>query len=80
MPNAEGVARKVRKGEDTMANIQAKAMLIIGAIFLVVGVVLSIRSNLLGTLQHGLNGATENAVIFDLIGVVCLIAGWGLRR
>jgi len=80
MPNAEGVARQVRKGEDTMANIQAKAMLLIGAIFLVVGVVLSIRSNLLGTVQHGLNGATENAVIFDLIGVVCLIAGWGLRR
>ena len=63
-----------------MANIQAKAMLIIGAVSLVAGVVLSIRSNLLGTLQHGLNGATENAVIFDLIGVVCLVAGWGLRR
>ena len=63
-----------------MANIQSKAMLIVGAIFLGVGVILSMQSNLLGTIQHGLNGATENAVIFDLIGVVCLIAGWCLRR
>jgi len=60
--------------------MQSKAMLVVGAIFLVVGVVLSIQSNLVGTIQHGLNGATENAVIFDMIGVVCLIAGWCLRR
>ena len=55
-------------------------MLVVGAVFLVVGGVLSIQSNLVGTIQHGLNGATENAVIFDMIGVVCLIAGWCLRR
>jgi len=60
--------------------MQAKAMLVVGAVFLVVGGVLSIQSNLVGTIQHGLNGATENAVIFDMIGVVCLIAGWCLRR
>ena len=63
-----------------MSNMQSKAMLIVGAIFLVVGIVLSIRSNLLGAMQIGLNGATENAVIFDMIGGVCLIAGWCLRR
>lgn len=63
-----------------MANIQAKTMVVVGAIFLVVGGTLSIRSDLLGAVQHGLNGATENALIFDIIGVVCLLAGWGLRR
>ena len=58
----------------------AKTMLVIGAIFLVAGVALSIRSNLFGTLQHGLNGKTENAVIFGFIGLVCLFSGWALRR
>ena len=58
----------------------AKLLLLAGGICLIVGLTLSIKSNLFGTIQHGLNGATENAVIFDLIGVVCLFAGWGLRR
>jgi hypothetical protein len=63
-----------------MSNGLAKSILGVGVLFLVVGVTLSVRSNLLGTIQQGLNGATENAVIFDIIGIVCLFAGWGLRR
>lgn len=57
-----------------------KLLLLVGGICLIVGLTLSIQSNLFGAIQHGLNGATENALIFDLIGVVCLFAGWGLRR
>lgn len=63
-----------------MGNGQSKALLLLGAIFLTIGLMLSVQSNLFGTIRQGLNGATENAVIFDLIGVVCLLAGWGLRR
>lgn len=63
-----------------MSSGLSKALLLLGIVFLVVGLMLTVRSNLFGTIQQGLNGATENAVIFDLIGVVCLLAGWGLRR
>lgn len=63
-----------------MSNSLAKLILAAGVIFLVIGVLLSVRSNLFGTMQQGLNGATENALIFDIIGVVCLISGWSLRR
>ena len=63
-----------------MSKVTAKLLLVFGVIFLAVGIALSVRSNLIGSVRQGLNGATENAVIFDLIGVVCLFAGWNLRR
>lgn len=63
-----------------MSNALAKIMLVLGVVFLVVGVILSVKSNLVGTVQQGLNGATENAVIFMIIGLVCLFSGLGLRR
>ena len=65
---------------DSVFNVSMLMLAICAAIFLVVGGTLSVRSDLLGAMQHGLNGATENALIFDIIGVVCLLAGWGLRR
>ncbi len=58
----------------------SKLLLAVGAVVLVVGLYLTVTSHLFGTMQNGLNGATENAVIFDLIGIVCLIAGWASRR
>ena len=63
-----------------MSNVMPKLLLVLGLIFLVVGIALSVQSNLIGSVHQGLNGATENAVIFDLIGCVCLFAGWNLRR
>ena len=63
-----------------MSNTMAKLILVLGVIFLVIGVVLSVKSDLVGTMQQGLNGATENAVIFIVIGLVCLFSGLGLRR
>ena len=63
-----------------MSNSLAKWIFAAGMIFLVVGILLSVRSNLIGTMQQGLNGATENALIFVIIGIVCLISGWSLRR
>jgi hypothetical protein len=63
-----------------MSNNLAKSILAVGVISLVVGVLLSVSSNLIGTMQQGLNGATENALIFLIIGIVCLISGWSLRR
>lgn len=64
----------------TVSNNLAKLIFAVGVIFLVIGILLSVKSNLFGTMQQGLNGATENALIFDIIGVVCLISGWSLRR
>ncbi len=63
-----------------MSNTLAKLLLVLGAVFLVIGIVLSVTSNLLGTMPQGLNGATENAVICLIIGLVCLFSGLGLRR
>jgi hypothetical protein len=63
-----------------MSNSLAKSILAAGVFFLVVGVLLSVKSNLIGTMQQGLNGATENALIFVIIGIVCLVSGWSLRR
>lgn len=56
-----------------------KLMLVLGTIILLFGLYLSVTTNLLGALQGGLNGSTENALIFDIIGVVCLIVGWASR-
>lgn len=58
----------------------SKLLIVAGVVTLMIGIALSIQSNLAGTMQQGLNGATENAVIFDLIGVVCILAGLASRR
>ena len=63
-----------------MSNAMPRLMLVLGVIFLLIGVMLSVKSDLIGTMQQGLNGATENAVIFIIIGLVCLFSGLGLRR
>ena len=63
-----------------MSNLQAKLLLVVGVVCMGIGITLAVKTDLLGTMPRGLNGATENALIFLVIGIVCLFAGAGLRR
>ena len=53
----------------------AKMLIVFGALVLAVGLYLSVTTNLPGALEKGLNGETENALIFDFVGFVFLIVG-----
>ena len=61
-------------------NAQSNLLFLLGTVLFVIGVYLSVRSNLLIAIDRGLDGNSENAVIFDIIGVLCLLSGWGIRR
>ena len=58
----------------------SKVLIGLGIFFLIFGIYLSATSNLFGAVGEGLNGATENALIFDIIGAVLLVVGIASRK
>ena len=63
-----------------MSKLMPYVIILTGVVCLLIGVWLSVKSNLLASLPRGLNASTENAALLLIIGLVCLFSGLGLRR
>jgi len=58
----------------------SKLTLVVGVATLAIGLYLSLTTNLPGAISAGLNGDTENALIFDFIGIVFIVVGVVSRK